>query len=230
YHQNLAKADQEMKAAGMKKVGGQWILPNGKPFTMTLDSVSGFNDWIEADSIISDELTKFGIQTKPVIVASYSQYLQELSDGKISAGFWIGSIGPNPYSTFARLYGADDGYNVVGGKLTYTPASKKDGGNWLDFPKTVQVKGYGMLNPGKITQQLSETSNQAVIKSTVQKLAFLTNQYVPAITLWNYVQAGFVNTKNFTDYPLKNQSLMIGTEGYYPPIGLWEMFGSTKPK
>jgi peptide/nickel transport system substrate-binding protein len=67
-------------------------------------------------------------------------------------------------------------------------------------------------------------------RAIVAKLAAATNQYVPVITLWNYAVAGFVNTTNFTDFPLKNEKLMISAEGYYPAIGVWETFGYVHPK
>lgn len=230
YSPNPAKATQLLQSAGFKKSNGHWVLPNGKPWDMTIYAVNGFNDWVEAAQVMANELSSFGISAHSSLVASYAQYLTELPDGKIPVGFWIGSLGPNPYSTFARLYGLGDGYTLVGGKLTYTPASTKGGGNWLDFPQTVPVKGYGTVNAGAVTNELNQATDQATIKSDMQKLAFTTNQYVPEITLWNYLQVGFVNDKYFTDYPLHNQQVLMTAEGDYPPVGVWMILGYVHPR
>ncbi len=230
YTPNQKKAAQLLTSVGFKKKGGQWYTPKGKLFSINIMNVSGFNDWIEGGAVMESELNSFGIKTKQTVVATFAQYQQDQTNGQYAVQFWIGSIGPWIYNTFDRLYGPIDGYNLNGTKLQYTPASKKDGGNWLDFPKTVKVKGYGTVNPAKLTNELSGNLTPAQTNAIVAKLAAVTNQYVPVITLWNYAQAGFVNTKYFTDYPLHNQQLMVSTEGDYPPIGAWETFGYVHPK
>ncbi len=230
YSVNDAKASALLTSAGFKKTGGKWIMPNGQPFNVTLNVVNGFTDWIEAAQNMSSQLSSFGITAQPNVVSAYSQYLTELAQGKIAVGFWIGSLGANPYSMWSRLYGTGDGYNIVGGQLTYYTPSHPNGGNWLDLPQTVSVKGYGNVAVGPLTYQLNTLRNQNRIKAIVTKLTFATNQYVPAITLWNYVQAGFVNTRFFTDYPLKNKKVMSAGQGYYPPIGAWETLGYVRPK
>lgn len=231
YNPSTAKAANLLKSVGFKKKGGQWYTPKGKLFTINIMNVSGFNDWIEAGSVMENELNAFGIKTRQTIVASFAEYEQDQTNGAYAVQFWIGSLGPWIYSTWSRLYGSIDGYSLNGTKLVYTAASKKDGGNWLDFPQTVKVKGYGTINPGQLTNELSNASlTQGEIKTIVAKLSAATNQYVPVITLWDYAQAGFVNTQYFTDYPLHNQQLMVSTEGDYPPIGAWETFGYVHPK
>ncbi len=230
YNPNPKKAAALLQSVGFTKKGGQWYTPKGKPFTIDLMNVSGFSDWIAAGSVIEHEFNAFGIKTTQTIVATFSEYLQAQSEGKYAVQFWIGSFGPWIYATFGRLYGNNDGYAINGTKLTYTPATKKGGGNWLDFPQTVNVKGYGKVNPGVLTNELSSNLTSAQTKAIVDKLVMATNQYLPVITLWNYAQAGFVNTSHFTDYPLQNRKVMVSTEGYYPPIGVWETLGYVHPK
>ncbi|MCL5063888.1 MAG: ABC transporter substrate-binding protein [Firmicutes bacterium] len=230
YTPNQQAAAKLLESVGFTKKGSQWYTPKGQVFSINIMNVSGFNDWIEAGSVMESELNSFGIKTKQTVVATFAEYEQNQTNGEYAVQFWIGSLGPWIYNTYDRLYGAIDGYAQNGTKLQYTPASKKDGGNWLDFPQTVKVKGYGTVNPGKLTNELSGNLTQAQTKTIVAKLAAVTNQYVPVITLWNYAQAGFVNTNLFTDYPLNNQQLMVSTEGQYPPIGGWETFGYVHPK
>ena len=241
YSQNLGKAAQLLQSVGFKKSNGHWMLPNGKPWEMTIFVPNGFNDWVEGSQILATELSTFGINAHPQLVSSYAQYLSELGDGKIPVGFWVGSLGPNPYSTFDRLFGVPDGYSLVGGKLTYAPPSKNGGssvdaamqtggGNWLGFPQTVNVSGYGQVNVGQVTNELNSTTDQATVKRDMQKLAVASNQYVPAITLWNYLQAGFVNDKYFTNFPLHDQTALLAGQGYYPPVGVWMVLGYVQPR
>jgi len=241
YSQNLGKAAQLLQSVGFKKSNGHWMLPNGKPWEMTIFVPNGFNDWVEGSQILATELSSFGINAHPQLVSSYAQYLSELGDGKIPVGFWVGSLGPNPYSTFDRLFGVPDGYSLVGGKLTYAPPSKNGGssvgaamqtggGNWLGFPQTVNVSGYGQVNVGQVTNELNSTTDQATVKRDMQKLAVASNQYVPAITLWNYLQAGFVNDKYFTNFPLHDQTALLAGQGYYPPVGVWMVLGYVQPR
>ncbi len=230
YNPNLKKAASLLESVGFKKRNGNWYMPNGKQFTIDLYNVSGFEDWIMAGTVMEHEFGAFGIKTTQTIVPSFSEYLKAQSGGDYAVSLWLGSLGPWIYDTYDRLYGPIDGYSVSGTKLTYTPASKKDGGNWLDFPKTVNVKGYGMVSPGVLTNKLAGKLTPGQIKAIVAKLAAATNQYLPVITFTNLSQAGFVNTKYFTDYPLSNRKLMVSAEGFYPPIGVWETFGYVHPK
>jgi peptide/nickel transport system substrate-binding protein len=231
YNTNDAMATKLLNEAGLKKVNGSWMLPNGKPWTVDLEAVSGFSDWIEAASVISSELRSFGIGAEPQVAPSYSEYLTELADGKYPVGFWIGSLGPDAYYTMSRLYGTEDGYDLLGGKLVhYAPGASATVQNWLDFPQTVAVKGYGNVNVGVVTNQLDENISQATMHHDMAELAAATNQYLPAISLWNGVQAGFINDTNFTDFPLKNQTVMMAGEGFYPPVGIWEILGYIRPR
>jgi len=124
--------------------------------------------------------------------------------------------------------------------LTYTPpsqaggsggtSSQTGGGNWLGFPQTVNVSGYGQVNVGEVTNELNATTDQATIKRDMQKLAAASNQYLPAITLWNFLQAGFVNDKYFTNFPLYDQTALLAGQGFYPPVGVWMDLGYVQPR
>ncbi|HEY1488013.1 MAG TPA: ABC transporter substrate-binding protein, partial [Micromonosporaceae bacterium] len=59
YNPNTAKATQLLQGAGFKQVGGKWMLPSGQPWTINLETVNGFNDWISASAVVQSELTNF---------------------------------------------------------------------------------------------------------------------------------------------------------------------------
>ncbi len=229
YKKNLKTAAKLLQQAGMTKKNDKWYLSDGSQWTMTLYTVAGFNDVIEAFQNIANQLSSFGIDAQPQLVPTYAQYLQDLPNQKYAVGFWIGTS-PIPYNFLARLYGGPDGYNVENGQLVHYTAADKGKGNWLNFPTSVKVKGYGNVKVGPLTYALSQTRDPAKIRKIVQELMITTNQYVPEITMWDVIQTGFVNQKYFSNYPIKNVSVMRSCTGDYPPIGCWENFGYITPK
>lgn len=229
YRTSATKAANLLTSAGFKKVGGQWMMPNGKPWTVSISTVSQFSSFMVASENMKSILTAFGVPTK-VVGMTFPQMLSAQSQGQLAVSFRIDGQGPDPYFAYNRIYGSADGYVLKGGSLVHYPASDPAGGNFVDFPTTVKVPGYGTVNPGQLTAQLNATSSQATIRRDTQILALVTNQYVPQITMWNVYQTGFVNTKHFTDYPTNNPKLMIATEGFYPPVGVWMMLGYIHPK
>ncbi|QQE79187.1 ABC transporter substrate-binding protein [Alicyclobacillus sp. SO9] len=222
YDYNTAKAAQLLKSAGFTKKGNQWYMPNGKAWKATIETVNGFNDWIEAGKVISNEMSSFGIPTNPKMSSSYAQYLKNLAAGKFAIGFWLDALGPAAYNTYVRIYGTPDGYNVVGGKLTRYAAKDKSKGNWINLPSTVKLPDGTSVNPGKLTYSLNSLS-QANQKAVVQKLALATNENVPLIELWDYIGVEFTNNSRFTDYP--TQPSMLAN-----PAGVWIGSGYVQPK
>jgi peptide/nickel transport system substrate-binding protein len=223
YDHDLQKATQLLQKAGFRKVNSRWVMPNGKPWTATIYTVNGFNDWIEAAKVISTEMTSFGIPTQPSIVSSYAQYLKELAQDKYAIGFWLDALGPAMYSTFGRLYGMPDGYQVIGGKLVHYPYSDKTKGNWLGLPTEMKLPNRETVNPGQLTYELNRlTPDQQ--RPIVQKLALVTNANLPVIELWNYVNVQFINTTRFTDFPVNNPGLMSNMPG------VWMAMGYVHPK
>ncbi len=229
YRVNLVKATSLLTSAGFKKVGQQWMLPNGKPWTVTLTTVSQFSSWMAMAQVVRTALVQFGVPTQ-IVGMTFPEELQGQSQGKLALSFYDDGMGPNPYFAFSRIYGAPDGYLVKGGRLVHNAASDPTGGNWVDFPTTVSLPGYGTVNPGQLTQQLDQTHNPALVRRDTQILSMVTNRYVPQITMWNVARTGWVNTKDFTDYPLSNKTLMVATYDFEPPVGIWMMLNYIRPK
>ncbi|MCY0879050.1 MAG: ABC transporter substrate-binding protein [Firmicutes bacterium] len=223
YSPNLSKATKLLKESGFKLVNGQWMMPNGKPWTMTIYTVNGFSDWIAAAKVISSELTSFGIPTSPDIVSSYAQELKEQQDGKLPVSFYLMGLGPTPANAFNMIYGVADGYNLIGTHLVRYPASAKDKGNWIDLPATIPTTTGKMINPGVLTNELSEINSVAKQRPIVQELAEATDRNVPVITLWDYINVQFVNTTRFTDFPTSAAYLDN-------PAGVWMQAGYVRPK
>jgi peptide/nickel transport system substrate-binding protein len=229
YATNTAKAASLLTAAHFTKKGGQWYLPTGKPWTMTINVPSGFNDWIAASSVIKSELTTFGIPTSVKLAPDYPTYLTNIYKGDYAVGFWLTALGPGAYSTFIRLYGTYDGYVPAGGTLKRYPTGNATADNFLNTPATVSVPGLGTVNPGQLTYQLTTVNltSQAGLSqqnAIMAKLIQATNYELPAIQLWDYTNVQFVNNKRFTDWPIGNNAQLNLAPG------VWMTYGYVHPK
>ena len=221
YNPDTAKATSLLQSAGLKQSGGKWMLPNGKPWTITLQTVNGFSDWIAASTVVANELTAFGIPTKPAITADFATYQTEMAAGKYPVGWWLTALGPQPSAAYQRLYGSADGYTAIGAKTTHATGSGS--GNWVNTPTSYTVNGAS-LDPGSLTAKLS-TLQPADQKSIVQQLAVATNQELPMIEIWDYTNVQFTVDKRFTNFPKQGQDALLSN---FP--GVWMMQGYVQSK
>ncbi|WP_165364196.1 ABC transporter substrate-binding protein [Sporolactobacillus sp. THM19-2] len=218
YDVNLDKATSLLEKEGFKKQNGKWILPNGKPWSMDIHVVNGFSDWIQGGKVIASQLTKFGIDAKPTIVSSFAQYQSDMAAQKYAVGFWLDSLSANMYTAFARIYGTPDGYNVVNSKLAYYSQKDKTKGNWIGLPEKLKISTGETINPGELTYEMNQMKPENQ-KDHVQKLALVTNEYVPMIEIWDYTHVQFVNTDRFTNFPVKDEGLMNNMPGVWMSLG-----------
>jgi peptide/nickel transport system substrate-binding protein len=221
YNPDQAKATALLEGAGFKKSGGKWLLPNGKPWTITLQTVNGFSDWIAGSTVVANELTGFGIPTKPAITADWATYQTEMAAGKYAVGWWLTALGPQPSAAFQRLYGSADGYTAIGAKTTHATGSGS--GNWVNTPTSYTVNGTS-IDPGALTAQLS-TLQPAAQKPIVQQLSIATNQELPMIEIWDYTNVQFTADKRFTNFPKQGQDALLNN---FP--GVWMMQGYVQSK
>ncbi|WP_430626468.1 ABC transporter substrate-binding protein [Sulfobacillus thermotolerans] len=108
-------------------------------------------------------------------------------------------------------------------QLVYYPYSNKTEGNWVDSPQEIPLPNGKMVNPGQLTYDLNSLT-AAQQRPIVQKLALATNESLPMITLWNYINVQFINTTRFTDFPVHNNGMLDN------PPGVWIMSGYVQPK
>jgi peptide/nickel transport system substrate-binding protein len=216
YSVDKAKADSLLTQAGLTKSNGKWMLPGGKPFTMTIQTVAGFSDWIAAGKNIASQLTDFGIDAQAQTTADFATYQSEMAAGKYPVGFWLIALGPSTYNAYARIYGAANGWLAFGGQLSHKPA--KTGGNWIGSPETADVPGLGPVNPGQLTYQLSQLPLDQQ-KDTVLKLAQYTNAQLPVIQIWNQLQVLYANNTRFTNFPPSDCECLRQQPGVWMALG-----------
>lgn len=226
YRVNVNKATALLRSAGFKKnKAGNWLLPNGRPWTASIYMDTASTDYVVAGTVISHEMTRFGIPTDvhPVTTATYDA--QQIL-GKYGLSFLFAQAGPTPFEAYNTFFTTADGYNLESGALTYTASASK--GNWVDFPQTVTVRGVGKVSAGPLTYQLEEVSNPATLKKDVANLAFTVNQDVPVLPLYTEMVDGFYNTRHYTDYPMANPKILRAVL-YFAPI-FWMDMGYIRAK
>lgn len=229
YQPDTAKATSLLTGAGFTKKGSQWDLPNGQPWSITINVPSGFSDWVAGSSVLKSEFTSFGIPTSVKLAPDYPTYLSNIYKGQYAVGWWLTALGPGAYSTFGRLYGTYDGYVPAGTTLGRYPTGNSTADNFLNTPATVDVPGLGAVNPGQLTYQLTtlNLNTQAGLnqqKAISAQIIAATNYELPAIQLWDYINVQFVNNKRFNDWPTGNNAQLN-----LPP-GVWMTYGYVHAK
>ncbi|GGL02684.1 peptide ABC transporter substrate-binding protein [Sphaerisporangium melleum] len=216
YKVDPAKADLELKAAGMVKRGGTWRMPDGKPWKVELHVPASFSDWVAAAKSITSQLNDHGIDANVTTSADYVLYLDELAAGKFDVGFWLMALGPSSYNIFQRLYGSANGWSLLAGRLSHSPPGKD--GNWMGGPEKIDG-----IDPGELTNRLNLATPQEQ-KNIVGTLATVTNQQLPVIQIYDYVNTQFINTSRYTGWPPD------GSEALRLPAGVWMQLGMIKKR
>ncbi|MFI6318608.1 ABC transporter substrate-binding protein [Nonomuraea sp. NPDC050556] len=216
YKHDAAKAEEEFKAAGLQKKDGKWALSDGKAWKVTLHVPAPFSDWLSGAENIKSQLAESGVDAEVITTADYPLYLEELAAGKYDIGFWLIALGPAPYNIYSRLYGVTNGWTNIAGKTTHAAPGKA--GNWMGGPETIEVDGQ-KINPGELNAKLNSAGVDEQ-KTIMLQLAKATNQNLPMIQLWDYVNTQFVNTNRFTGFPEADSDLLRQSSGVWIQLGM----------
>lgn len=205
YAHDPAKAEAELKEAGFTKEGDKWMQPNGEPWKVTMQVVSGFSDWIAAGENMVTQLQEFGVEAETVTSADFTIYQEEMAAGEYDMGFWLLGITPSPYDVYQRIYGQTNGWTVLGNKLSYSEPGEN--GNWMGGSETYEVDGK-QVNPGELTMSL-RTATPEEQPDTIYELAKITNENLPVIQMWDYVNTQFFVNERFEGFPTDEEALRL---------------------
>jgi peptide/nickel transport system substrate-binding protein len=215
YDHDEGKAADEFKQAGLTQQDGKWMLADGKPFTVNIQVPNGFSDWVAGGKSITTQLNTLGISSQLESSADYPTYLTDLAAGKFAVGFWLTSLGPGPYAAFQRVYGSGNGWTTAGQNVTHAAAGAS--GNWMGSPETQTLDGAS-INPGELAASLAQLS-QDKQKAVVSQLAKLTNDQLPVIQLWDYINLQFIDNNRFTNFPPDNSDALRLSPGVWMQLG-----------
>jgi peptide/nickel transport system substrate-binding protein len=202
-----AKAASLLQSAGFHKSGGKWIMPNGKPFTLTFLVQSATSDIVSSFDSAASALTAFGIgssldATEGTIVT------EDTSNGDFQLSMSLVG-GPNP------LYNDLD--QVLGGVANFETLGNYAGDRGLGFGPTETVPGLGTVNvPSTIDRESEQVGPGTEMNNLTYDWASLVNQQVPYITYATKVYQFSFSSKDYTDWP------PVNAQGAGP---LWDIMG-----
>jgi peptide/nickel transport system substrate-binding protein len=207
YPVNTAKATSLLEGAGFHKSGNTWMMPNGKPFTLTFLVQSQTSDIVASFQSAATALDAFGISANlnstegPIVTEDTSNGDFELSMNLTG--------GPNP------LYNDLD--QVLGHIVNFETLGNYAGDTGLGFGPTESVPGLGNVNvPATIDQESETVGPGAQMNQLTWDWAQEVNQQVPYITYATKVYQFSFSTHQFTDWP------PLGSGG---TSQLWNMMG-----
>ncbi|HEY5003626.1 MAG TPA: ABC transporter substrate-binding protein [Ktedonobacteraceae bacterium] len=100
---DTARSTQLLQGAGFTKGSdGIYADKSGKKLSFSINVVTGWTDWVTADQIIADNLTKIGIQAK-VNSISFTSYFSALQMGSFDMAISWTNPGPTPFYLYNAL-------------------------------------------------------------------------------------------------------------------------------
>ncbi|AAM23362.1 peptide/nickel transport system substrate-binding protein [Caldanaerobacter subterraneus subsp. tengcongensis MB4] len=193
YNTDTAAAEEILKNAGYKKVGDTWQQPNGQPVAFTLSVYGPHNDWVLAAREVVQELNSFGFKVEMKLIPEGMRD-QVMRSGDYDAAIEFGSAWwgyPHPLTGYQRLYDGDVS------AITSFPAKDKYNTPW------------GELSPYDLVLELQKNlqdENKAM--EIIQQLAYITNEYLPVIPLYEKVLPIYYNDGyRVTGWPSKEDPI-----------------------
>jgi peptide/nickel transport system substrate-binding protein len=120
---DLARAGALLDSAGFRKgADGKRLLPNGKPWTYDILTVSGWSDWVRAAQVIARGLRELGIDAN-VRTYDFSAWFQRVQEGDFDLTLGWSFEGPTPYTFYQWLMASS----------TLKPTGTASMGNWHRF-------------------------------------------------------------------------------------------------
>ncbi|GLW28402.1 ABC transporter substrate-binding protein [Actinoplanes regularis] len=100
---DVAKANQILDAGGWVKGGDGIRTKNGEKLSLTIQTVTGWSDFISLNDAMTQQLKEIGIELKPTQL-SWNEWNNNQTQGKFQLS--LDSIGlgasPNPYATYLK--------------------------------------------------------------------------------------------------------------------------------
>lgn len=180
-----AKAVHMLESLGFKKSSsGQMMMPNGKPFKLSILVVSSYSDWVQDVTVIASDLKKIGIDAtvKPL---QFSAYYSDLQHGTYQTAIGWSYSGPNPFYYFN--FSMNSMYSAPVGKVA-----------------TSNVERFHSAAADRYLNAYNSTTNATAQQAALDKVEQLWVKDMPSIPL---VWGAFWNeysTAHYTGWPTAN--------------------------
>lgn len=203
YNYDPAKATTLLTGAGFKKVGGQWMAPNGKPIKLTLMAPAGYTSSVVLMESIANEMKQFGFTQVQATSVDQSVYWTYQNEGNYDmswgfAGYWT----VNPVH---ELYDIFVNENL-------TPKNPQYVG--LGFGPTVNMPGYGSVNITSFMRNLYTANDKAAISKGVIAMVKLENMELPVLPIEVKRLQVWYSSRDLTNWPPTSNPLWTDAGGW----------------
>ncbi|HEX3812244.1 MAG TPA: ABC transporter substrate-binding protein [Mycobacteriales bacterium] len=191
YNLDPGKATALLQEAGFHQAGKQWIMPNGKPFTLDMESNAETTNVVLSFKTAASALTNFGIKTDVTAVPGAKQTADLHSgDFQITAGT------PNSLNPLAEID------QILGSTNNFSTLGNYKGQKGIGYGPEVDVPDLGRVNVAQtIDHQVRTVAPGADMKKLTWTWARLVNQDVPYLQYDNKVYQFAFTTTHYTKWP-----------------------------
>ena len=193
YKYNTKKTHEILKKAGYKKdKEGFYAMPNGKPIKIEIAAVAGYSDWVLGCESMSNQLRKLGIRTQ-IRTFEHSQYHQRLGDHNFDIAASMGTdykSYAHPATSFDRYYGESAYLKVATG-----------------IPDKLKSYDGKEIHLEKFVEVLHHTKDKKKFRETLQHLAWVSNEYLPFLTIYEKNLMVFVVSRRVQGWPGKDDPI-----------------------
>ncbi|MCY1047440.1 ABC transporter substrate-binding protein [Corallococcus sp. bb12-1] len=179
---DLAEANRLLDEAGiLRGADGLRRLPDGKPFALDLEVVSGWSDWVRAGQVVNRDLRKLGISVQ-LKTYEFGTWFTRLQKGEFQLAISWSLDGPTPYNFYKWLLSP----------RTVRPVGEVAAANWHRL-------GDAEADELLVRFERAGTpEEQHALMSAVQKRF---SALAPAIPLFPNPSWGESNSLRFTGFP-----------------------------
>ena len=204
YEQNHDKAAKLLKQAGFTKKNGSWHEPNGKKFSLPINTPAGWSDFTASVQTMVSQMKDFGIDSE-VKTTDSDTYLSTMwPNGNFRVATYGWAAGrAYPYYTYDLVF------------------NQKEGKDAISYPDAVKVPPVGQPNGTEKTVKLSDVLSKLqskVDKSTekelMQKLAWVYNVDLPCLPIQEKQDQIWYNTNKW-EFPSKDDKDMAYYDGLF---------------
>ncbi|GAB3925958.1 ABC transporter substrate-binding protein [Microlunatus endophyticus] len=221
YQHDPDAAAHGLEAAGWKKQGSGWQLPNGKKAAYELLYPSDYADWSGAAKDLADQMKSFGIPiTLHGVVSTQITTPWQKGQYQWTINSWGNSTQPYPYFSFVTNFITNN-----------YPGLKGVGGKGMDFPMSATMPGQGKIDINDMINKSGSGIDTAELQKNITELAIVFNTLLPIIPLFErHANAPALDGVRVAKFPDPNSDIVQNSLYADNPV-LYGMFtGTIGPK
>jgi peptide/nickel transport system substrate-binding protein len=223
YNYDPAAAAKLLTEAGFKKASdGTWLMPNGKPFKITLSIDSAWTDQVAALQVAASGLTSFGIPSIESTVEN-TTYVNDFHTGNFQvAAYCCAGGAPNPLEDFAA--------SPIGSQENFTGSGTYAGDRGIGYGPVETVPGIGKVNiPAELNSEYASTLPGPKMNTLTYDWAKFVEDQVPFIPYAAFANQIAFSSRHF-NWPSTSNPLWVQTSNSSLDIVLAQERGELSPK